>query len=61
MILAEAFRYITELKRQNDEMLLNGGDEVQGEPYHSNKTFVDAFTFDLFLLGIMFLSRNVLL
>nr|XP_055038080.1 LOW QUALITY PROTEIN: basic helix-loop-helix domain-containing protein USF3 [Misgurnus anguillicaudatus] len=31
MILAEAFRYITELKQQNDEMLLNGGDEVQAE------------------------------
>ncbi|XP_005162790.1 basic helix-loop-helix domain-containing protein USF3 [Danio rerio] len=31
MILAEAFRYITELKRQNDEMLLNGGDKVQAE------------------------------
>ncbi|XP_016359215.1 basic helix-loop-helix domain-containing protein USF3-like isoform X1 [Sinocyclocheilus anshuiensis] len=31
MILGEAFRYITELKRQNDEMLLNGGDKVQAE------------------------------
>ncbi|KTG35706.1 hypothetical protein cypCar_00000095 [Cyprinus carpio] len=30
MILGEAFRYITELKRQNDEML-NGGDKVQAE------------------------------
>ncbi|XP_059390618.1 basic helix-loop-helix domain-containing protein USF3-like isoform X1 [Carassius carassius] len=30
MILEEAFRYITELKRQNDEML-NGGDKVQAE------------------------------
>ncbi|KAA0704739.1 Basic helix-loop-helix domain-containing protein USF3 [Triplophysa tibetana] len=31
MILAEAFRYIGELKRQNDEMLLNGAEEVQAE------------------------------
>ncbi|XP_076851866.1 basic helix-loop-helix domain-containing protein USF3 [Brachyhypopomus gauderio] len=31
MILAEAFRYITEIKQQNDEMLLNGGDKVQAE------------------------------
>lgn len=31
MILGEAFRYITDLKRQNDEMLLNGGDKVQAE------------------------------
>ncbi|KAB5533240.1 hypothetical protein PHYPO_G00129530 [Pangasianodon hypophthalmus] len=31
MILGEAFRYITELKQQNDEMLLSGGDKVQAE------------------------------
>ncbi|KAG1954226.1 basic helix-loop-helix domain-containing protein USF3 [Pimephales promelas] len=31
MILGEAFRYITDLKRQSDEMLLNGGDKVQAE------------------------------
>ncbi|MCJ8745830.1 hypothetical protein PDJAM_G00134870 [Pangasius djambal] len=31
MILGEAFRYITELKQQNDEMLLNGGDKVQAD------------------------------
>ncbi|XP_051538238.1 basic helix-loop-helix domain-containing protein USF3-like isoform X2 [Myxocyprinus asiaticus] len=31
MILEEAFRYITELKRQNDEMLLNGGEKGQEE------------------------------
>uniref|UniRef100_A0A9J8A4T9 Upstream transcription factor family member 3 n=2 Tax=Cyprinus carpio TaxID=7962 RepID=A0A9J8A4T9_CYPCA len=31
MILGEAFRYITALKQQNDEMLLNGGDKVQAE------------------------------
>uniref|UniRef100_A0A4W4HEQ2 BHLH domain-containing protein n=1 Tax=Electrophorus electricus TaxID=8005 RepID=A0A4W4HEQ2_ELEEL len=31
MILGEAFRYITELKQQNDEMLLNGGDKGQAE------------------------------
>lgn len=30
MILDQAFRYITELKKQNDTMLLEGGDEVQG-------------------------------
>ncbi|XP_018104476.1 basic helix-loop-helix domain-containing protein USF3 isoform X2 [Xenopus laevis] len=29
MILEEAFKYITELKRQNDELLLNGGDKEQ--------------------------------
>lgn len=54
MILAEAFRYIGELKRQNDEMLLNGAEEVQGEPcYHYSKTFVDALlTCSIFLLGI---------
>lgn len=33
MILGEAFRYITELKQQNDEMLLNGGDKVQGKRF----------------------------
>lgn len=32
MILDQAFRYITELKKQNDTMLLEGGDKVQGEP-----------------------------
>lgn len=31
MILDQAFRYITELKKQNDTMLLEGGDKVQGE------------------------------
>lgn len=31
MILEQAFRYITELKKQNDSMLLEGGDKVQGE------------------------------
>lgn len=31
MILGEAFRYITELKQQNDQMLLSGGDKVQGK------------------------------
>lgn len=31
MILGEALRYITELKQQNDELLLNGGDKVQGK------------------------------
>lgn len=35
MILGEAFRYITELKQQNDEMLLNGGDKVQGKRFRS--------------------------
>ncbi|KAM4700226.1 basic helix-loop-helix domain-containing protein USF3 [Discoglossus pictus] len=29
MILEQAFKYITELKRQNDELLLNGGDPEQ--------------------------------
>ncbi|MEE6473390.1 hypothetical protein FKM82_009992 [Ascaphus truei] len=29
MILDQAFKYITELKRQNDELLLNGGDKEQ--------------------------------
>uniref|UniRef100_A0A3Q4AHB8 BHLH domain-containing protein n=1 Tax=Mola mola TaxID=94237 RepID=A0A3Q4AHB8_MOLML len=29
MILDQAFRYITELKKQNDKMLLEGGDKVQ--------------------------------
>ncbi|KAM4795587.1 basic helix-loop-helix domain-containing protein USF3 [Rhinophrynus dorsalis] len=29
MILEQAFKYITELKRQNDELLLNGGDKEQ--------------------------------
>ncbi|XP_062335565.1 basic helix-loop-helix domain-containing protein USF3 isoform X4 [Osmerus eperlanus] len=31
MILDEAFRFITELKRQNDAMLLEGGDKGQAE------------------------------
>ncbi|XP_070784360.1 basic helix-loop-helix domain-containing protein USF3 [Enoplosus armatus] len=31
MILDQAFRYITELKKQNDKMLLEGGDKVQAE------------------------------
>lgn len=30
MILDQAFRYITELKKQNDAMLLEGGDKAQG-------------------------------
>uniref|UniRef100_A0A8C5QHN2 Upstream transcription factor family member 3 n=1 Tax=Leptobrachium leishanense TaxID=445787 RepID=A0A8C5QHN2_9ANUR len=29
MILDQAFKYITELKKQNDELLLNGGDQEQ--------------------------------
>uniref|UniRef100_A0A3Q3A935 Upstream transcription factor family member 3 n=1 Tax=Kryptolebias marmoratus TaxID=37003 RepID=A0A3Q3A935_KRYMA len=31
MILDQAFRYITELKKQNDAMILDGGDKVQEE------------------------------
>uniref|UniRef100_A0A3B3SRD2 Upstream transcription factor family member 3 n=2 Tax=Paramormyrops kingsleyae TaxID=1676925 RepID=A0A3B3SRD2_9TELE len=31
MILDQAYRYITELKQQNDTLLLNGGDKVQAE------------------------------
>uniref|UniRef100_A0A8C8T5U2 Upstream transcription factor family member 3 n=1 Tax=Peromyscus maniculatus bairdii TaxID=230844 RepID=A0A8C8T5U2_PERMB len=31
MILDQAFKYITELKRQNDELLLNGGNSEQAE------------------------------
>lgn len=31
MILGEAFNYITKLKQQNDEMLLSGGEKVQGK------------------------------
>uniref|UniRef100_A0A8C6T8K4 BHLH domain-containing protein n=1 Tax=Neogobius melanostomus TaxID=47308 RepID=A0A8C6T8K4_9GOBI len=31
MILDQAFRYITELKKQNDTMLLEGGDKTQAE------------------------------
>ncbi|XP_034025226.1 basic helix-loop-helix domain-containing protein USF3 [Thalassophryne amazonica] len=31
MILDQAFRYITELKRQNDKMLLEGGNKVQAQ------------------------------
>uniref|UniRef100_A0A3B5AHM3 Upstream transcription factor family member 3 n=1 Tax=Stegastes partitus TaxID=144197 RepID=A0A3B5AHM3_9TELE len=31
MILDQAFRYITELKKQNDSMLLEGGDKIQAE------------------------------
>lgn len=31
MILDQAFRYITELKKQNDTLLLEGGDKVQAE------------------------------
>ncbi|XP_061569045.1 basic helix-loop-helix domain-containing protein USF3 [Cololabis saira] len=31
MILDQAFRYITELKKQNDTLLLEGGDRVQAE------------------------------
>lgn len=31
MILDQAFHYITELKKQNDTMLLEGGDKVQGK------------------------------
>ncbi|XP_061661590.1 basic helix-loop-helix domain-containing protein USF3 [Syngnathoides biaculeatus] len=31
MILDQAFRYINELKKQNDAMLLEGGDKVQAE------------------------------
>ncbi|XP_029434085.1 basic helix-loop-helix domain-containing protein USF3 [Rhinatrema bivittatum] len=31
MILDQAWKYITELKRQNDELLLNGGDKEQAD------------------------------
>ncbi|XP_069491968.1 basic helix-loop-helix domain-containing protein USF3 [Ambystoma mexicanum] len=31
MILDQAFKYINELKRQNDELLLNGGDKEQAD------------------------------
>ncbi|NXM00741.1 USF3 protein, partial [Tyrannus savana] len=31
MILDQAFKYITEMKRQNDELLLNGGNNEQAE------------------------------
>ncbi|XP_019382792.1 PREDICTED: basic helix-loop-helix domain-containing protein USF3 isoform X3 [Gavialis gangeticus] len=31
MILDQAFKYITEMKRQNDELLLNGGNSEQAE------------------------------
>lgn len=31
MILDQAFKYITEMKRQNDELLLNGGNNEQGK------------------------------
>lgn len=33
MILDQAFRYITELKKQNDTLLLEGGDKVQGQSF----------------------------
>uniref|UniRef100_A0A8C2L833 Upstream transcription factor family member 3 n=1 Tax=Cricetulus griseus TaxID=10029 RepID=A0A8C2L833_CRIGR len=33
MILDQAFKYITELKRQNDELLLNGGNSEQGRVF----------------------------
>ena len=33
MILDQAFKYITELKRQNDELLLNGGNNEQGKDF----------------------------
>lgn len=39
MILDQAFRYITELKKQNDAMLLEGGDKVQGSFNTSSKGF----------------------
>lgn len=39
MILDQAFRYITELKKQNDTMLLEGGDKVQGKGQHFKHCF----------------------
>lgn len=36
MILDQAFKYITELKRQNDELLLNGGNNEQAI-FHAQK------------------------
>lgn len=48
MILDQAFRYITELKKQNDAMLLEGGDKVQGEVqqlYTSHIVFAVVHTF----------------
>lgn len=33
MILDQALKYITELKRQNDELLLNGGNNEQGKDF----------------------------
>ena len=35
MILDQAFRYINELKKQNDAMLLEGGDKVQGKVFRN--------------------------
>lgn len=50
MILDQAFRYITELKKQNDTMLLEGGDKVQGEVY--------LFSVFAVLLTLIFLQFN---
>ncbi|XP_070791418.1 basic helix-loop-helix domain-containing protein USF3 isoform X2 [Pituophis catenifer annectens] len=36
MILDQAYKYITEMKKQNDELLLNGGNNEQGPAKQPN-------------------------
>lgn len=51
MILDQAFKYITELKRQNDELLLNGGNNEQGKDF-------EILTFCCFLSVQVFVSQG---
>ncbi len=46
MILDQAFRYISELKKQNDTMLLEGGDKVQGEVFLILKLYFNLWKSD---------------
>ncbi|XP_041319773.1 basic helix-loop-helix domain-containing protein USF3 isoform X2 [Pyrgilauda ruficollis] len=45
MILDQAFKYITEMKRQNDELLLNGGNNEQGFFLKPDETRMEQYNF----------------
>lgn len=60
MILDQAFKYITELKRQNDELLLNGGNNEQGKDFKI-LTFCYFFNIQTFVSKAFFFYLKTLL
>lgn len=53
MILDQAFRYITELKKQNDTMLLEGGDKVQGKWENIAYSFLECIRIIIIIIMII--------